>query len=122
MTRALFNLSWRLLLVVSLAFGPWPPAAWSAFTSSTGTLEAAEAASDCHDTTDDRADADVPCEDGCCPDPACDPAHCLVLHASIVTGTTNSPVFAILGDSPFPMPTALAAGPPLPLPLRPPIA
>lgn len=85
MPRALFNLMWRLMLVVSLAVGPWPPAAWAAFTPATS--DSGEMR-DCHDG-DSAPEATAPpatsCEDGCCPDPACDPTHCLVLHASIST-------------------------------------
>ena len=85
MARSLFNLMWRLMLVVSLAVGSWPPAAWAAFApamADSGEMR------DCHDSESAPVATPPPatsCEDGCCPDPGCDPSHCLVLHASIAT-------------------------------------
>ena len=85
MARSLFNRMWRLMLVFSLAVGPWPPAAWAVFTPAAADRGEMR---DCHDS-DAAPEATTPlsasCEDGCCPDPACDPSHCLVLHASIAT-------------------------------------
>ena len=80
MWHSLLNLSWRLLLALSLAVGPWPPAAWAVIVPDSD----AKAMSDCHGATEASAapaQADTPCDDGCCSDPACDPTHCLVLHA-----------------------------------------
>lgn len=121
MIRSLFQMSWRVLLAVSLAVGPWPPAAWAALGSKTADVEAM---SDCHDTDSPAytsAPDATPCEDGCCPDPACDPAHCLILHASIAAVSTTlmsveAPPVTVLHRN-----ARTPSGPPRSALLRPPI-
>ena len=120
MASSLFNRMWRLMLVVSLAVGPWPPAAWAAFTPAAADHGEMR---DCHDRDSaPKATPATPCEEGCCPDPACDPSHCLVLHASIAV------VPAMAADA-LPTPAAVPQASPHARPdaprrslLRPPIA
>jgi hypothetical protein len=123
MARFLFPLLWRLMLAISLAVAPWPPATWAAVMPA----PAADDMRDCHremahDGGVARQAADRDCKDDCCASPACDAAHCLVIHATIA-----APAFAMVAMAP---PSTLQCtavdeshtGPPLRSPLRPPIA
>jgi hypothetical protein len=121
MWRSLFNVSWRLLLAISLAVGPWPPAAWAAIALKSSVAPM----TDCHGSA--AADSiptqhGTPCEDDCCAAPACDPAHCLVLHAAIAPLPPPLRGAVLI---PHAVPGWLArapSDPPPPTLLRPPIA
>lgn len=122
MTRSFLHLSWRVLLAISLGVGPWPPAAWAALAA-----EPAAAASnemDCHGGGAEPAiptATEAPCDDGCCPDPGCDPAHCLLMHASMATTALRASVLP-LAATPAVCTERLGTGPPVQTLLRPPIA
>ena len=118
--KAIVSCGWRLLMALALAVAPWPPAAYAMFAA------APEAAMPCHENAPpaaaDTTKAGAGCEDGCCPDPACDPAHCVLLQAGNVAAWR----LAVSWPAPRrpPLPTRARVPPDVPsLPgLRPPIA
>lgn len=122
MTCSLLHVSWRVLLALSLVAGSWPSAAWVALAPDPAA--ATTNLADCHGGEVETATPesnDAPCDNGCCPDRACDPAHCVLLLASIAT-----PAFRVsdvpLAAAPDAGNERLATGPPLLILLRPPIA
>jgi hypothetical protein len=123
MSRSIFPFSWRLLLAISLVMGPWPPATWAALAPAVG--EAASETADCHGDEDQEPAAEedaAPCEGGCCPDVACDPAHCLPMHASIAVSAPMLTSVVLPGTTPSDRGERRPTGPPLGALLRHPIA
>lgn len=122
MTRSFLQVSWRLLLTLSLVVGPWPPAAWAAVAPERA--ESTAAGTDCHGAAETAPlqAIDASCDDGCCPDPTCDPAHCVLVHASMAT--TSPPRMAAVPPAAAPgiRHDRVSTGPPILTLLRPPIA